>query len=207
LRNGDCESDSAALPFAQVRIIAGEFRGRQLLAPESDTTRPITDRVKQSLFDIIAPLIPDSIIYDCFAGTGSMGLESLSRGAAGAVFFERDRSAVKRLKENIQSLKVEDRSTVVSDDIFRWFGSASTQVATAGRAAVVFLDPPYRFLTSNADELRLLAHQLRSGHLRDDGIIIFRHDARDRLELPDLARYDEREYGGMTLEFLRRSNA
>ncbi len=58
----------------RVRIIAGEFRGRRLLPPESDVTRPITDRVKQSLLDILAPLIPDAAVYDCFAGTGSMGL-------------------------------------------------------------------------------------------------------------------------------------
>ena len=68
-----------------MRIIAGEFRGRKLLPPEGDdVTRPITDRVKQSLFDILGPLLPDTRVYDCFAGTGSMGLESLSRGAAEA---------------------------------------------------------------------------------------------------------------------------
>src|SRR3954453_2729961 len=115
-----------------MRIIAGEFRGRKLLAPESDTTRPITDRVKQSLFDILAPTIPESIVYDCFAGTGSMGLESLSRGASRAVFFERDRGALQRLKQNIQILGADQRSTVVSDDIFRWFRNESTRPAEAG---------------------------------------------------------------------------
>src|SRR4051812_12713858 len=104
-----------------MRIIAGEFRGRNLLPPESDTTRPITDRAKQSVFDILAPLIEGSRVYDCFAGTGSMGLECLSRGAAAAVFFEADRSALKRLKDNITTLKVQNRSTVVPGDLFRWF--------------------------------------------------------------------------------------
>src|SRR5688572_1371831 len=80
------------LPSTPVRIIAGEFRGRRLLAPKTDATRPITDRVKQSLFDILAPVIPESVVYDTFAGTGSMGLECLSRGAAGVTFFEADRS-------------------------------------------------------------------------------------------------------------------
>ena len=65
-----------------MRIIAGEFKGRQLLAPTGDATRPITDRAKQSLFDILAPHIDGAVVYDCFAGTGSMGLECLSRGAA-----------------------------------------------------------------------------------------------------------------------------
>ena len=71
-----------------MRIIAGEFRGRRLLPPTGDNTRPITDRAKQSLFDILAPLIPNSVVYDCFAGTGSMGLECLSRGAKLTTFFE-----------------------------------------------------------------------------------------------------------------------
>src|SRR3954465_11870306 len=99
-----------------MRIIAGEFRGRRLLPPEGLTTRPITDRVKQSLFDILTPLLPDARVYDCFAGTGSMGLECLSRGAAEAVFFEADRSAVARLRKNIAALGVEGRSQIVPSD-------------------------------------------------------------------------------------------
>src|SRR3712207_4099367 len=104
-----------------MRIIAGEFRGRKLLPPEGDVTRPITDRVKQSLFDIVTPLLPGARVYDCFAGTGSMGLESLSRGAAHAAFFEQDRSAVGRLRRNIQTLGVADRAMVIAQDLFRWF--------------------------------------------------------------------------------------
>src|SRR5438874_2508970 len=97
-----------------MRIIAGEFRGRTILPPTGDTTRPITDRAKQSLFDILTPLLPGAVVYDCFAGTGSMGLESLSRGASRTLFFEADRSAVMLLKKNIDSLGVGDRSQVVA---------------------------------------------------------------------------------------------
>jgi 16S rRNA (guanine966-N2)-methyltransferase len=104
-----------------MRIIAGEFRGRQILAPESDTTRPITDRVKQSLFDILTPRIEDARVYDCFCGTGSMGLECLSRGARHATFFDADRSALLRLQKNIDTLKVADRSTIHRGDLFKWF--------------------------------------------------------------------------------------
>src|SRR5687767_8265786 len=104
-----------------MRIIAGEFRGRKLLPPAGDVTRPITDRVKQSLFDILTPLLPDARVYDCFAGTGSMGLECLSRGAAEVTFFEADREAVSRLKKNVESVKAGDRSRVVAGDLFRWF--------------------------------------------------------------------------------------
>ena len=104
-----------------MRIIAGEHRGRKLLPPEGDVTRPITDRVKQSLFDILAPRIEGARVYDCFAGTGSMGLECLSRGASHATFFEADRSALARLAKNIDAMRVGESATVVKGDLFKWF--------------------------------------------------------------------------------------
>ena len=182
-----------------MRIIAGEFRGRRLLAPDSDTTRPITDRVKQSLFDILAPRIEEARVYDCFAGTGSMGLECLSRGAANATFFEMDRSAIGRLRKNITALDVASQSAIVTQDLFTYFRSKKN---LAGKVELVFLDPPYRFLRERAKDLLYLARGIAS-HLAPDAIVVFRHDAGDRLELPPLARYDEREYGGMMIEFLQ----
>jgi 16S rRNA (guanine966-N2)-methyltransferase len=173
------------------------------LGPEDEkTTRPVTDRVKQSLFDIVTPLLSDAVVYDCFAGSGSMGLESLSRGARRAVFFESDRSAVARLKKNIAALGVEGESVVVATDLFRYFAQAPTPAAGAA-ASVIFLDPPYRYLREKVDALRGLAVAL-AGHLSSGGVIVFRHDARDQLELPGVFLADARTYGGMALEFLRR---
>lgn len=182
-----------------MRIIAGEFRGRTLLPPPSQATRPVTDRVKQSVFDILMPLIPDATVYDCFAGTGSMGLECLSRGAAQVTFFEADRGAAERLRRNIQTLKVDDRSTVITSDLFRWFADRKSR----GRASLVFVDPPFRFLRENPESLRSLAADLAARHLADGATIIFRHDAADVLDLPPLVRSDVREYGSMSVEFLR----
>jgi 16S rRNA (guanine966-N2)-methyltransferase len=182
-----------------MRIIAGEYRGRRLLAPETDATRPVTDRVKQSLFDILTPLLPEARVYDCFAGTGSMGLESLSRGAAHATFFEADRSAAARLRRNIETLGVQNRSQVIMLDLFRWFRD---QPAAALRCDVIFLDPPYRFVRERPQELVALAQAMTERHLSPEGTMVFRHDAADRLELPCLAIADERTYGGMTLQFL-----
>ena len=186
-----------------MRIIAGEFRGRRLLPPEeTGTTRPVTDRVKQSLFDIVTPYLDGARVYDCFAGTGSMGLECLSRGAAHAAFFEGDRSAVQRLKKNVETLRVGARSLVIGGDLFKWF--RSSPISTPAHSIdLVFLDPPYRFLAEQPDALRSLAERLATGHLSADGIVIFRHDASDALDLPPLSPADRREYGGMVLEFLR----
>jgi 16S rRNA (guanine(966)-N(2))-methyltransferase RsmD len=185
-----------------VRIIAGEFRGRKLLPPASDTTRPVTDRVKQSIFDILTPIIEDATVYDCFSGTGSMGLECLSRGASKVTFFETDRSAADRLKRNIETLKVEDRSIMVTRDLFRWIAEASAPAP----ATLIFLDPPYRFLRERATDLQALARQLAERHLAPDGTVIFRHDVADALDLAPLRATDTRTYGGMTVEFLRLEN-
>jgi 16S rRNA (guanine966-N2)-methyltransferase len=183
-----------------MRIIAGEFRGRKLLPPVSDATRPVTDRVKQSVFDILTPVLDGAIVYDCFAGTGSMGLECLSRGAQRVVFFEAERTAAARLRQNIQTLGVQGRSTVITSDLFKWFRASEGQ----GRATLVFLDPPYRFLRERSQDLQQLSHQLAAHHLAPDAIIVFRHDAADHLDLPPLKRRDRREYGGMSVEFLGR---
>ena len=77
-----------------MRIIAGEFRGQKLLGPDGDTTRPVTDRAKQSIFDVLSDRPDDAVVFDCFAGTGSFGLECLSRGARSAIFFESDQRKV-----------------------------------------------------------------------------------------------------------------
>lgn len=181
-----------------MRIIAGEFRGRKLLAPVGDATRPITDRVKQSVFDILTPLLDGAVVYDCFAGTGSMGLECLSRGAGHVSFFESERSAADRLRANIRTLGVQDRSSVVTVDLFKWFASAQTR----GEVTLVFLDPPYRYLRERPDELRQLSGDLAARHLAPGATVVFRHDRDDRLDLAPLVPVDCREYGGMSVEFL-----
>lgn len=196
-----------------MRIIAGQLGGRLILPPIGDVTRPITDRVKQSLFDILAPRIEGAIVYDLFAGTGSLGLESISRGAKEAIFFEADRSALARLNQNILSLRVAEQSRIISGDLFRWFDRATSrpgevsadqrvQSRAAGPADLVFLDPPYRFLTDRPDELLQLALHLAHAHLRQGAMLVFRHDSNDELELPHFRCIDQRDYGGMRLEFL-----
>jgi 16S rRNA (guanine966-N2)-methyltransferase len=188
-----------------MRIIGGEHGGRKLLPPQSDATRPITDRAKQSLFDILTPSIgAETLVYDCFAGTGSLGLEALSRGAKFCTFFEADRSAVARLTQNIAAIRAQDRSRVVPGDLFRWFQLSVTRPTSteATGADIVFLDPPYRFLLQHSDELLQLALYLAHAHLRPDSIVVFRHDPKDALELPKLKPFDVREYGDMKIELL-----
>jgi 16S rRNA (guanine966-N2)-methyltransferase len=187
-----------------MRIIAGEHRGRHLLAPETDKTRPITDRAKQSVFDILSPMIEGASVYDCFAGTGSMGLECLSRGAKHATFFEMDRSALKLLKQNIDALRVQNHSQVVAGDLFAWFDNEKRAVE---KIELIFLDPPYRLLQEKPAELKKLASIFATKELAECGTVVFRHAVKDKFELLPLTVYDHREYGGMAVEFLGLSNA
>jgi 16S rRNA (guanine966-N2)-methyltransferase len=188
-----------------MRIIAGEFRGRQIMPPQGAVTRPITDRAKQSLFDVLAPNIEGKRVYDCFAGTGSMGLECLSRGAAHVTFFEADRSALARLAQNIAALRVAERTRTIPGDLFKWFERATTRPADSQITPVDldFRDPPYRFLVDRSDEVIQFAFHLAHGHMNKDAIVIFRHDAKDTLKLPNLEVFDQRDYGDMAIELLR----
>jgi 16S rRNA (guanine966-N2)-methyltransferase len=181
-----------------MRIIAGEHRGRRLLAPVGDQTRPVTDRAKQSIFDVLAPRIDGAIVYDCFAGTGSFGLESLSRGARHVTFFESHRSTLALLRRNLAAIGAEKRATIITAD---WFAYIKAP-ANAERADLIFLDPPYRYLRERAADLQAAAQSLALRHCAPDGLVVFRHDAADALSLPAFAVADARRYGDMAVEFL-----
>jgi 16S rRNA (guanine966-N2)-methyltransferase len=125
-----------------MRIIAGEWRGSRLEAPPGEGTRPTLDRVRQALFDRLmhAPwagrgAIEGAAVLDAFAGTGALGLEALSRGAAGAVFIERDRTALAALRANVAACRAEARCRVIAGDALR--------PPPGSPCGVVFLDPPY----------------------------------------------------------------
>jgi 16S rRNA (guanine966-N2)-methyltransferase len=127
-----------------MRIIAGEWRGRSLVAPAGQGTRPTADRVRQALFDMLmhAPwggrgLLQDGMVLDAFAGTGALGLEALSRGAARAVFFERDRSALAALRANVSACGAEPRAEVFARDVLQAGRRAGVT------ASLAFFDPPY----------------------------------------------------------------
>ena len=107
------------------------------------------------------------------------------------------------------TLQMKDRSRLISGDVFKWFERTNTRPTTAGEigAELVFLDPPYRFLTDRPDELLQLALHLTHAHLSPGATVVFRHDVKNRLDLPNLERYDAREYGDMAIELLRYAGA
>lgn len=126
-----------------MRIVAGRWRGRQLIAPHGSATRPTADRLRQALFDMLlhAPwggreILDGARVLDVFAGTGAFGLEALSRGAAHATFVEYGRAALAALRANIATCQAQDRTTVLPID--------ALAMSPGDPANLVFLDPPYR---------------------------------------------------------------
>jgi 16S rRNA (guanine(966)-N(2))-methyltransferase RsmD len=118
-----------------MRVIAGEFRSRRLKSIPGAATRPTPDRLRETLFDILAPRIEGATFLDAYAGTGAVGIEALSRGAGHAFFLERHRAALDAIWQNLASLGLEARATVV--------GGPVLLTLPKHRADIVFLDPPY----------------------------------------------------------------
>ncbi|MBD2802991.1 16S rRNA (guanine(966)-N(2))-methyltransferase [Xenorhabdus sp. M] len=124
-------------PLGQIRIIGGKWRGRKLPVPDSDGLRPTTDRVRETLFNWLMPIIQEARCLDCFAGSGALGFEALSRYADHATLIEYDRHVAKQLSDNLALLKTEN-ATVVQSNTLQYLNG------TGMPFNVVFLDPPFR---------------------------------------------------------------
>ena len=123
-----------------IRVVSGEFGGRKLVVPDGLATRPTTDKVRQAVFNSLdsAGLIDDANVVDLFAGSGALGIEALSRGAASCVFVERDRAALQALRANLAALGLGGRTTVVTSDVVAW-------VPALRGIDLALIDPPYEF--------------------------------------------------------------
>lgn len=123
-----------------MRVIAGEFRGRRLHSPKGDKIRPTIDRVREAVFSIIAPEIPGASVLDLFAGTGAMGLEALSRGAARCVFVDQSDDAVRLIRENAALCKALEKVRIIREAI----PSGIRRLASEKESFhLIFMDPPY----------------------------------------------------------------
>ena len=186
-----------------MRIITGTARGRILAAPKGLATRPITERVRGAIFNILRDEVAGAAALDLFAGSGSLGLEALSRGAQRCVFVERDRAAADVLRRNAATLGFTDRCEVLVADAFR--------VRPDGPFDIVFVDPPYA-LAARLDEdseMAGLVRNLFAGRLlKPAGVVVARTPKRSGpLALPSGAVLaDERFYGADAVRFLRRSS-
>lgn len=146
-----------------MRVIGGEFRSRHLLSVPGLDTRPTPDRMRETLFNIIAPIIEDAIFVDAYAGTGAVGIEAISRGARQVILIEKDRAAIDIIKQNLASLKITTRARIIR-------GAAPLHLASLS-ADIVFLDPPY----TNESEYKTVLDVLSA---KPPKLVIAQHSSR-----------------------------
>jgi 16S rRNA (guanine(966)-N(2))-methyltransferase RsmD len=184
-----------------MRIIAGTFRSRPLQAPAGLATRPTSDRLRETLFNVLAPRLVGARFLDLYAGSGAVGLEALSRGATSVVFVENAPAALKILRANLERLGVKDRFVVQASSVRESLRRAK---GTASGFDVVFLDPPYEAEAEYATTLGALGGAA-SGMLADGAVVIAEHRRKQRLEdsYGALQRARLLEQGDVALSFYR----
>jgi 16S rRNA (guanine966-N2)-methyltransferase len=179
-----------------MRIIAGDLKGRRLKAPTWEGLRPTSDKLRETLFNILGARIAGARVLDGFAGTGAVGIEALSRGAAHVTFVEQDRRATALIEANLAACGRGDGYTIQSGDV----GAVLRRMPDNARFDVIVLDPPYD-ASGVADALAAAA-----GRLADEGVIVLERATRREPEIPaGLARRRDVKSGDSTLTFLDRA--
>jgi 16S rRNA (guanine(966)-N(2))-methyltransferase RsmD len=179
-----------------VRVIGGALKGRKLHPLRGMTIRPTSDYLKESIFSILAGRVEDTTVLDLFAGTGSLGIEALSRGAATAVFVDNAPQAIKALIRNVQTLSLEERSTILKRNVLRglsFLGSIGCLFD------LIFIDPPYD-KGCVKKTLQLLG---KSGLTSDLASIVVEHSKREILpeKMDCFTLGDQRDYGKTLVSF------
>lgn len=179
-----------------MRIIGGKYRSRVLAEFAGDDVRPTSDRAKESLFNILALKLYGARVLDLFAGSGALGLESLSRGAKEVVFNDCAKDSLAIVKKNLAALKigVGDEAKLSGSDYLVCLESAR------GQFDIIFIDPPYRFDFG----IKALEKIAIKGLLSENGIAVYERDRPFEGEVAGLEKYDERRYGKTYITFFRR---
>jgi 16S rRNA (guanine966-N2)-methyltransferase len=182
-----------------LRIISGERRGRIIKTLGGSSTRPTSDRVKESIFNIIQARLPGSTILDLFSGTGNLGLEAMSRGGEEAVFVEKNPNAIAVLRENCRTLDYMDYIEIMPYDVKKAIKALSAKGRTFD---IVFMDPPYDLDLEIPTITALDDYNL----VKDDGIIVVEHLLEDEQQdiIGSFIRYDLRKYGNTAISLYRK---
>ena len=176
-----------------IRLISGEFGGRTLDAPSGRRMHPMGERIRNALFNSIGDDIKGASVLDAFAGTGSIGLEAISRGASHATFIERDKLVQKILAGNIERLAVEDRTSLIRTSVSNWLSTSSPEVFD-----IIFADPPYHD-TQFSTVIRLM------DLLKPGALMVLSHPGKGEVPTKNgVVVVDNRSYGNADLTFYRR---
>lgn len=184
-----------------MRVISGSAGGHRLKTLKSNITRPTADRVKESLFNIIADIIYEADVLDLFAGSGALGIEALSRGAGSSVFVDNNPDAVQVVKQNLEHTRLVNKAVVMVKNVFSALSIMSNQNK---RFDIVFMDPPYNKgligpVLADMDKYRLL---------KEKGIVAVERSIKDEIiyKTGEIALYREQKYGDTVLAFYSYNN-
>ena len=186
-----------------MRVIAVSARSIPLIAPSGCNTRPTTDKIKETLFNILQYDVQGAVFYDIFAGSGAIGIEALSRGAERAVFVDTSRDAVNCITANVKKCKFSDKSRIVKADASQLSAYFNKNETENEAKLIIFMDPPYE----RNLEMPVLRSIAESGVLKKDDIIIVEEAIRCESELPEelgLEIYRVKEYKNQKHMFIRR---
>ncbi len=190
-----------------MRVIAGTYRSRLLDAPKGMDTRPTSDRLRETLFNVLAPYVQDAHFVDLYAGSGAVGIEAMSRGAASCIFAENAPPALAALRKNLAMLKISAGTQLETRSVARALENMAKAAAKLGRAQgadIVFLDPPYEAAEEYDATLRTLARQ-HDVLLNAGAIVVAEHTRKKPLpeRVGALSRFRLLEQGDAVLSFYR----
>jgi 16S rRNA (guanine966-N2)-methyltransferase len=182
-----------------MRVIAGQFRSRKLAPVPGTATRPTSDRLRETLFNVLGPGVADSVFLDLYAGTGAVGIEAISRGARQVYFVELDKKAARVIRENLQSLQIEDGAELQEREVIQALRLLDSQAVACD---FVYIDPPYEDHGAYAQALGLIA---QSQLINSYSIVIAEHDKHfdPGAEFGSLKRYRELKQGDAVLSFYK----
>ncbi len=188
--------EEGSLGMGRVRIVSGQYGGRVLDAPDNRRTHPMSERIRGAIFNSLGDLPQGAEVLDAFAGSGAVGLEALSRGAAWVTFVEKDRLAANILRKNVVSLGVNEQTTVTQSPLASW-----SDTNAEAQFDLIFADPPYHDVQFSTVEKLFL-------HLKPGALMVLSHPGRG--EAPTGAKgivvVDNRSYGTASLTFFRRES-
>ncbi len=177
-----------------VRLISGKYGGRIIKAPNTNRTHPMSERIRNAMFNSLGGVVQGARVLDAFAGTGAVGFEALSRGAASVDFIERDRVAARVLRENHRTLGSPENVAIITTTVHNWL-----ETQNGGEYDLIFCDPPY-----NDEQLSTVSRLL--GLLKPNALMILSHTGRGEvpIHLDNIVVVDNRSYGTAHLTFFRR---
>ena len=175
-----------------MRIISGKFGGRRLIAPDTKLTRPVTEMARNAICNVLADRIDGAAVLDLYAGSGALGLETLSRGAARAVFVDVASAAVVAIRQNVQSLELdtENQTKIIKQTVESYLES------TADSFDIIFLDPPY-------DDFSLELVQIVSDHLKPSGVLVISTSKKAQIPatIGQLSQAQNKQYGDTQISY------